>query len=156
MCLNWWRIVSWCPYHPGLIVSFFSSRFNLNQTLKIYYFFRQGVVFIHGVVTITNIRNFSFSAICGLAYIGNCTKEVKFISNILCIRYYIRSQGYGDALNVVRVRWWWREKKRAFWMEEIASPENTEWGKCMDCVTSDEQSVIAKVTKIGSLFLQAI
>lgn len=53
-----------------------------------------------------------------------CTKEVKFISNILCIRYYIGSQGYGDASSAVRVSWWWREKKRAFWMEEIASPES--------------------------------
>ena len=41
-------------------------------------------------------------------------------------------------------------------MEEIASPESTGWGKCTDYVTSDEQSVIAKVTKIRSLFLPAI
>lgn len=101
-----------------------SSIFDLNQILKIYYFFRQGLVFIHGMVTITNMGYLSFSAISGLAYIGSCTKEVKFISNILCIRYYIGSQGYGDAPSVVRVSWWWREKKRAFWMKEIASPES--------------------------------
>lgn len=43
-----------------------------------------------------------------------------------------------------------------FQMEEIASAESIECGKCRACVTSDEQLAAAKVMKVGSLFLQAI
>lgn len=47
-------------------------------------------------------------------------------------------------------------KGLGLFLEGITCAENIECGKYMGCVTSDEWSATAKVTKIESLFLHII
>lgn len=89
--------------HRDLFTTISSLRFKLNQLLE-NLFFQTWVVFMAGFL-LSSLGTFH-SVPLWVCLLGRCTKEVKFVSNISCLRYSDRHWGYGCALNTVRGDWW--------------------------------------------------